>query len=174
MRKYVFIFLGFLTGVAYVSCGGAGGIANTIASVLGAATDVTYDNTASGLTATTTQAALDELAISVDDLNKTGDNLAETLVGTWTGTHITNSTSTTISITFNADGTFTCDDGGGDAFSSAEFSCDDGSGSWNVLIRSIRINYTSSDYRILIPSYISSTQLEMSDAVNHTYQLTKS
>jgi len=58
--------IGFITGILWVvSCGGSSSVTSALAS---AASDITYSNTTSGLTATTVQAALDEV-VSEDAAN---------------------------------------------------------------------------------------------------------
>ena len=205
-NKLVLLMAGFLAGMMYVvACGTTG---QSIAAAIGNAIDVVYDNTTSGLTATTVQGAIDEIVSkfsralnisydnttsgltaatvqgaidemstsvgTLDQRNKISDELAAELVGTWTGTYCNGADCDDISMTLNADDSFSCDDGGGNAFSEA---CDDPDATWSVLTRVFRLSFTGglgATVEFYNTTYASSAILEMSDGVQHLYSLTKS
>ena len=130
--KALYLATGFVIGVLYVSCNGAQ-VANSIAATIGNAIDVVFDNTSSGLTATTVQGAIDEVASSVDGINTRvtsleGSELADLLIGAWTGTeyceHCDQSETYETSFTFNADGTYSCANSGEDVSSNYDDICD--------------------------------------------------
>lgn len=168
----VYVMAGFLTGVIYISACGGG--SNSVAASIGNAIDVIFNNTSSGLSATNAQAAIDELATKVNDLekgNKIGADLASDLVGAWTGTYCNGADCQDISITLNSDGSLSCNAGGGDAFGGT---CDDPAASWSVLTRVLKLSFDAgAQVRFLNTTYASSTILEMSDGTQHLYSLTK-
>src|SRR3989338_1060145 len=113
--KFTYIFTGFIAGIVYIiACSGgsgAGGVATSIAASIGNAVDVLFDNKNSGLTATNTQAAIDEV---MDKLS--AKNLRQNLIGTLVGTEYGSSGLASSSayelpatLTFNEDGTFACE-----------------------------------------------------------------
>lgn len=61
IHRATWIALGFALGALAAACGGTSAV---IAMTTGPASDITYDNSASGLSATNVQAVLDELAQS--------------------------------------------------------------------------------------------------------------
>jgi hypothetical protein len=106
MKKYWMFFLvvGFVAGVSYiVSCGSG---SSTNAQDVTAASDVTYDNTSSGLAATNVQDAM-------DDINNDKQNLPTTagIVGTWTGDLYWDGDryANSATLTFTEEGEFTCE-----------------------------------------------------------------
>jgi len=105
--RYAYLVAGFLAGVVYVAaCGGA---SKGIAASIGNAIDVIYDNAASALTATNVQAAIDEL---VDRLEVVEASESNGIVGVWDGTvyFLNTQEPENIRITFNEDGTYSCDE----------------------------------------------------------------
>jgi hypothetical protein len=111
IKPMIYLEVGFVAGIFYlVACGGS---SSGIASAIGNAIDVLFDNTASKMVATNAQAAIDELAYK----NPTSVT-PDMLVGTWTGLQYgvrstqadisTLEVSNTFTITFNVDGTYTC------------------------------------------------------------------
>jgi hypothetical protein len=103
MKKWPYIVLGFLAGCIYIySCGGG---SNGLATTIGNAVDVLFDNSTSGLSATNVQTAIDE--VTANQVLVTADQL----VGTWTGGVYDNNGrdgSIPYSFVFNADGTYSC------------------------------------------------------------------
>ncbi len=109
MKKIFYVVLGFVAGVGYIvacSSGQLAGVGASLAAAIGNAVDVVFDNTKSGLTSTNVQDALDEITA------QHGDRLAALLVGTWAGNEYGmtgyGSRKTPMTLTFNADGTFSC------------------------------------------------------------------
>ncbi|MBF0107509.1 MAG: hypothetical protein HQM16_19550 [Deltaproteobacteria bacterium] len=100
------IFVGVCIGVVW-ACGSStvSDIGTAVAEALGTALEVTYDNSSSGLSATTVQGAIDEIYNNIDE-----DVVSEStaLVGTWSGTRFFVLDTLDIDITFNADGTWSC------------------------------------------------------------------
>jgi hypothetical protein len=163
------LFVGFMAGVIYIAACDGKRVTSSLAEVLENAVDVLFDSTASGLTAENVQDAIDELDTAVDTLGsqlKTGENLAQILVGLWTGTYCNEGICESTSMTLGSDGSFSCN---GNAFGGT---CDDPSMTWSVLTRVLQIN--SSRIRYYYPTYMSASVLEMSDGVQHLYQFTKS
>ncbi len=110
--KVVYVAAGFIAGIVYIlSCsggGGNGGVAESIANTVINAIDVVYDNTASKLSATNVQAAIDELNDLIQTLQ--GDHsFQKKIVGTWNFKRVY--TDTTTQLTINADGTYSSPDG---------------------------------------------------------------
>lgn len=80
-----------------------------------AASEVAFDNTSSGMSATTVQAAIDELRTLLTKTSRT--DISSALLGTWAGKEFDSDTldnppvatvHDNFSITFNVDNTFTC------------------------------------------------------------------
>lgn len=151
MRKNISIYLiiGFLTGITYTACGGAGGIANTIAETLGAASDVSYSNTSSNLTSTSVQEALDELANLVNnDSNSENtalfdEDLEEALVGVWNGSVVSdngNSDAEDLALTLNEDGTYSCSGSNGYFLTSTNSTCTSPV-SWEIIGSTLIVTY---------------------------------
>ena len=109
LSKMFYLTIGALAGITYiVACGGSG---SSIADAIESALNVSYDNASSGLSATNVQTAIDEVASNsiASDTN---------LVGTWTGTQYYHGEATeNATITFGADGTFSCSGGSADVTS---------------------------------------------------------
>ena len=101
--KVGYLVLGFVVGVSYlVACGGS---SSSVAAAIGNAIDVVYDNVTSGLTAINVQAAIDENAAAITDLQSSGSTLSDQIVGTWNGSM----SGTDYTITLSSDGTQTND-----------------------------------------------------------------
>lgn len=170
----VYVMAGFLTGIIYVAACGGG--SNSVAATIGNAIDVLFDNSSSGLSATNVQGAMDEMATKVTALSnqlKIGADLAADLVGNWAGTFCNEGDCQNISMTLNADGSFSCDDNV--AFKDA---CNDPGATWAVLTRVLKVSYHSEMLgdraTIFNTTYASASTLEMSDGTQHLFSLTKS
>ncbi|MBF0107508.1 MAG: hypothetical protein HQM16_19545 [Deltaproteobacteria bacterium] len=167
IKTISWIFVGVCIGVVW-ACGSStvSDIGHAVAEALGTALEVTYDNSSSGLSATTVQAAVDEVNSTLNYATAHGDDFKALLVGTWTGTHYSDTPTgfDNISMTLGSDGSFDCDNGEGDVFYVA---CDDSSNAtWDVLDRTIQISFIDGDpeqrYYHYVPIYVSSTKLELS------------
>lgn len=131
MKKYTWMFLGFMLGVFYVmGCGGGSAISRGIAI----AVDLVYDNSQSGLRATTMQGAIDEVAMMAVDRT-------EALIGTWHGKfyYISDDgkgfedTFYNLTLTFNSDGSYSCEmDSPSGNFRNDTTECD-GAVNWAVI-----------------------------------------
>lgn len=137
MKKTSFLYVtfGFIAGIFYIAaCGGAG-------SAVADAIDEIFNNDESGLAAENVQDAIDEVETRVDTLE--GQNLSTLLVGSWTGSEYSeNGTIESLSITFAADGSYTCV---GNSSSPSLRSSDVCSSpvSWNVFKKTIRLVFSS-------------------------------
>jgi|APSaa5957512535_1039671.scaffolds.fasta_scaffold66749_1 hypothetical protein len=179
MRKYIFLLIGFISGSLYmIACSGSGqtGIQSSIAATLGNAIDVIFDNSESGLSSSNLQDAIEELNTKIVTLEKQfqpGSELAAIITGTWSGTYSNEGNSTDISLTLNSDGSLSCENSGGSAFSGA---CDDDEVTWTVLTRVIRIDFNDGSEdrtKFYYPTFADSSILELSDGVQHLYSLSK-
>lgn len=143
LKKILNFQFGLLLGVVLVvSCGDK--ISNTIAEVIGPATDVSYSSS-SGLESTTVQDAIDEVADRVTLLDMKDSDIEELLIGTWTGTGVNGAREATdISVTFNDDGTYACSGSNPDndnmIFTTSSSTCAEAL-EWGVYHRSIWFEY---------------------------------
>ena len=96
LKNLSLMSLGFIMAIVIVACGSGGvtKMANAVAAAIGAAIDVTYDNTASGLQSTNVQAAIDE---EVTDAKSGLISLTPTaLTGTWNFIQLGDTTDTVV------------------------------------------------------------------------------
>ncbi|MBX7149156.1 hypothetical protein K1X76_08710 [bacterium] len=176
-RSFFLIIVGFISGIFYITaCGGGTQVSRAIADAIGNAADVIFDNSGSGMTATDTQSALDELDNRLDRQEPT--DLTDTLVGTWSGTYyvfddLAEITSDSATLTFNENGSYSCtiDNGFGDFFNDTT-ACDEAV-SWDVLGNVIVLTQTSSKILLSIDA-ISSTKMNIRANETHWLTLTKS
>ncbi len=107
MTRLIYLMSGFVAGVVYVAA--CGGTSNSVASTIGNAVDVAYDNVASALSATNVQDAIDEVVARITAL-ETCDDISAKVVGVWSGKiYGISADHSATSITIDADGTYTCD-----------------------------------------------------------------
>lgn len=158
-----YLTVGFVAGMVYVAA--CGGVVNSIAETIGDAVDLVFDNSTSGMTAENAQDAIDELDERADELDGRADylegiNLSTLLTGTWAGVEYCTQCETNgseITITFNADETFSCDNYGGAVFSTL---CR--SATWTALKRITLFKDASGGTDGFIEvTYISATELEV-------------
>ena len=113
MKKYLFLVVGFLTGIVYVAACGTSvpdSVADAVATVVHAV-DVIFDNTTTQIGATTVQGAIDEVEGRVNSL-ESSNVTASSLAGTWSFASIYDATETVSgSLTFNTDGTYSATSG---------------------------------------------------------------
>lgn len=107
MKKILTCTMTFVLGVMMViSCGGgAASIAQSIEDATAAL--LAFDNSGTDLDATNVQDAIVEVndrVVAVDSTVVTDSNF----VGTWTGTAFSDGSSTGVSVTLNADGSYSC------------------------------------------------------------------
>lgn len=155
----LYVTLGFIAGIFYIAaCSGGNGLSPSasIAETIGSAVDILFNNSDSGLTATNVQTALDEIDGRVDALEK--NDLKSLLVGSWTGKQRRTSRGlggeeiNTVSLTINADGTYSCsiEASPADAASSSKtnfalqnnkFICDSGCRLWQLFGSTLELHY---------------------------------
>ena len=177
------MMIGFIAGASYVVACGGSGASSTLAAILGAAADVTYGNTSSGLTATDTQAAIDEVETRVDALEAPISDTETLLAGSWSGdTYYSNECSAAncsvsdTALTLNTNGSYTCSGTGISGYSSmlsSSHSFCTNPGSWEVLIQSIKLTDDSGNFMVFHISSLSQEQLELTYHNGATLVLTK-
>ena len=183
LNKILKFSTGYILGVLFmISCGST--VSQSIADVIGSATNVTFSSETSNLESTTVQGVIEEMESRLNILDYSDENLQEYLIGDWEGTgswqggEIDN-----INLSLSSDNSYTCS--GSAQSSQLEITSDVICGNeenWSLSKRIIKLAFegTSGDqtvtsYRYYYITYLSETTIEfMALGQSRFYTLIKS